>query len=75
MASCKDDDNEPQGIVQDATPYEMSIGGFPVPNIAVDNQLTEQGVELGRMLFYEKMLSADGTQACASCHFQAICFY
>lgn len=74
LASCKDDDNEPQGIVQDATPYEMSIGGFPVPNIAVDNQLTEQGVELGRMLFYEKMLSADGTQACASCHFQQFAF-
>jgi predicted small secreted protein len=53
VVSCKDDDNEPQGIVQDTTPYEMSIGGFPIPNIASDNQLTVQGVKLGRMLFYE----------------------
>ena len=74
VVSCKDDDNEPQGIVQDTTPYEMSIGGFPIPNIASDNQLTVQGVKLGRMLFYEEMLSADGTQACASCHLQEFAF-
>ena len=74
VVSCKDDDNEPQGIVQDTTPYEMSIGGFPIPNIASDNELTVQGVKLGRMLFYEKMLSADGTQACASCHLQEFAF-
>jgi cytochrome c peroxidase len=29
-----------------------------------------QGVQLGRMLFYEKSLSKDGTQACANCHIQ-----
>ena len=74
VVSCKDDDNEQQGIVQDTTPYEMSIGGFPIPNIASDNQLTVQGVKLGRMLFYEEMLSADGTQACASCHLQEFAF-
>lgn len=74
VVSCKDHDNEPQGIVQDTTPYEMSIGGFPIPNIASDNELTVQGVKLGRMLFYEKMLSADGTQACASCHLQEFAF-
>ena len=75
IASCKDDDgNEPVGVVQDNTPYMLSYGNFPAPNIATDNQLTQQGVKLGRMLFYEKMLSADGTQACASCHFQEFAF-
>jgi len=31
-------------------------------------------VHLGRMLFYEKKLSRDGTQACASCHRQEHAF-
>lgn len=75
IASCKDDDgNAPIGIVQDNTPYQLNYGSFTTPNIAADNQLTTQGVQLGRMLFYEKMLSADGTQACASCHFQEFAF-
>ena len=37
-------------------------------NIPADNPLTEKGVELGRMLFYDKILSSDGTISCASCH-------
>ncbi|WP_020526394.1 cytochrome-c peroxidase [Flexithrix dorotheae] len=39
-----------------------------------DNPMTIQGVELGRMLFYEKKLSGDNTQACASCHQQKNAF-
>ena len=75
IASCKDDDgNEPVGVVQDNTPYMLSYGNFPAPNIATDNQLTQQGVKLGRMLFYEKMLSANGEMACASCHLQEFAF-
>lgn len=35
-----------------------------------DNPLTEEGVRLGRMLFYEKKLSQDGTISCSSCHQQ-----
>ena len=41
-----------------------------LPDLPADNALTVQGVELGRMLFYEKMLSRDGSQACADCHRQ-----
>lgn len=74
VVSCKDDNNEPLGVVQDNAPYIMSYGNFTTPNFAVDNPLTKQGVQLGRMLFYEKALSADGTQACASCHFQQFAF-
>ncbi|WP_157501540.1 cytochrome-c peroxidase [Echinicola vietnamensis] len=43
----------------------------PMP---ANNPLTEEGVALGRMLFYEKQLSIDGTMACASCHQQAKAF-
>ncbi|HET6880775.1 MAG TPA: cytochrome c peroxidase [Pirellulales bacterium] len=33
-----------------------------------DNLLTPQRVRLGRKLFFDPILSADGTVACASCH-------
>lgn len=32
--------------------------------------MTKEGVELGRHLFYDKRLSADGSISCASCHQQ-----
>lgn len=70
--ACKDDksDKVDSGVEYDATPYAMDIGDFEAPIIAADNPLTVQGVRLGRMLFYEKKLSQDGTQSCASCHRQ-----
>jgi len=43
---------------------------FPQMPIPDDNPLTEEGIFLGRKLFYEPMLSGDGTQSCAECHFQ-----
>ena len=36
--------------------------------IPEDNALTPQRVALGRKLYFEKRLSADGTVACATCH-------
>ena len=57
-------------IVQDNTEYELDFGSFPSPDIPADNSLTEQGVLLGRMLFYDQTLSKDLTQSCASCHRQ-----
>jgi cytochrome c peroxidase len=54
----------------DATPYVLDVKGLPMPRLPVDNALTVQKVELGRMLFYETMLSSDNTQSCASCHKQ-----
>jgi cytochrome c peroxidase len=43
---------------------------FPVPRVPDSNPLTEAKAELGRYLFYDKRLSGNGTQACASCHHQ-----
>src|SRR5688572_31981416 len=48
--------------------------GFPPPNIPADNPLTEAKVELGRHLFYDKRLSGNETQSCASCHKQELAF-
>ena len=42
--------------------------------IPTDNKPTEEGVLLGRMLFYDPILSADSSQSCASCHNQDLAF-
>lgn len=39
-----------------------------------NNPLTEEGVNLGRHLFYEKSLSIDSTISCGSCHVQKLGF-
>ncbi len=79
-SGCKDDDNtvivEPieETVVYDDTPFELKYGNLPTPNLPEDNPLTVQGVELGRMLFYDKLLSKGEVQACATCHNQSIGF-
>ena len=48
--------------------------GFPTPRLPANATLTPELAELGRHLFYDKRLSGNGTQACASCHEQARAF-
>jgi cytochrome c peroxidase len=48
--------------------------GFPPPPAPPSNPLTLEKIELGRHLFYEKRLSANGTQSCGSCHQQRLAF-
>jgi cytochrome c peroxidase len=57
-------------------PYPLKIPEKFSTNISMptDNPLTIQGVELGRMLFYEKRLSGNNTMSCASCHKQEKAF-
>lgn len=57
------------------TPYSFNIpNGYPKPIDPDYNKTTEEGVALGRKLFYDKKLSANGTLSCASCHKQEIGF-
>lgn len=53
------------------TPLELEtpfyFGDFVIPS---SNPMTEEGVSLGRMLFYDPRLSADNTISCATCHQQ-----
>jgi len=44
------------------------------PIIPVDNPLTKEGIALGKKLFYDPILSGDGSQSCAGCHNQANAF-
>ncbi len=39
-------------------------------NTPVSNRVTNEGATLGRVLFYDKTLSANGTISCSSCHLQ-----
>jgi cytochrome c peroxidase len=38
------------------------------PIIPSNNPLTQEGVALGKKLFFEKLLSKNNTQSCATCH-------
>ena len=50
-------------------PYVWNMPeGFPPPSVPEDNPMSRAKVELGRQLFYDQRLSANGEQACASCH-------
>jgi cytochrome c peroxidase len=48
--------------------------GFPQPLVPADNPMSAEKVELGRRLFYDRRLSGNGAQACASCHQQRLAF-
>ncbi|NNE92510.1 MAG: cytochrome C peroxidase [Verrucomicrobiales bacterium] len=41
---------------------------FPKVEFPADNPLTEAGIELGRQLFFDPILSKGETQSCATCH-------
>jgi cytochrome c peroxidase len=48
--------------------FSADIGPLPAVPVPEDNPLTPEKVELGRLLFFDARLSADGSLACVSCH-------
>lgn len=60
---------EPQG-----TRFVAPAHFPPVTYTFARNPVTEAGFQLGRMLFYDPILSRDSTVSCASCHLQAKAF-
>jgi cytochrome c peroxidase len=76
ILSCRKDPGiEPATTTPYTFEYPGIIGDYlpPVP-VPADNPMTEEGVELGRKLFFEEMLSADNTQSCATCHIPSASF-
>lgn len=76
LVSCRKD---PKPYVGDTTPYKYDypqLFDSYLPAIAEsqDNPTTEEGVELGRLLFFDKRLSEGNVQSCGSCHFPANSF-
>ena len=81
LVSCRDDDdnvitngngNGNGGGNGDPSPIALDIpihfSRIPNPIIPEDNSLTEEGVFLGKQLFFEKKLSKDNSLSCSGCH-------
>lgn len=71
------------GSITSFTPKRRSPSPYPLVypayfgnriNTREDNPLTLEGVYLGRLLFYEKKLSANNTISCGTCHQQQYAF-
>src|SRR4249920_1481042 len=62
----------PSPVPADSLPETLSLDAVPLglgPRPPVpDNPFTAARVALGRRLFFDPILSADNTVACASCH-------
>ncbi len=61
------------------TPVDLDLpreglANWPEMPIPADNPTTEEGIALGRHLFYDPILSGDDTLSCASCHRQEAAF-
>jgi len=73
--ACQSPEEEAAVISTEPTPYILSFpSNLAPPIIPADNPLTEEGVKLGRVLFYEKKLSAKNNISCGSCHMQKFAF-
>ncbi len=82
VVACKDkppieEEIEEQPIEANYNPtsYDLSIPDLlPEMDIPADNELTVAGVQLGRHLFFDPILSLDSTISCASCHLPELGF-
>lgn len=88
FVACKDDDDPVtntcgEDLQIDWESISTTNEAYPLPQYATlpqnvpnnpDNPTTVEGVELGRRLFYDPILSGDSTQSCASCHAQTFGF-
>lgn len=77
FVSCSDDSN-PDEPGYEPIPYTLELppifDRINPPSIPSDNPLTEEGVALGKKLFFDPILSGDNTLACAGCHKPANAF-
>ena len=68
-AGCSKRRPTPTPLTDFSAPFVF--GRFQVPE---DNPLTVEAVELGRRLFYDPRLSANGKVSCSTCHIQRLAF-
>ena len=72
MASPNDENDKPI-LPVDTLPANLKIDQVPIgfeelPDSPADNPTTMEKVKLGHRLFFDPILSNDGTVSCASCH-------
>ncbi len=80
LDSCKKDvclncsDQKPVEAFQ-TTPYNLQYPDhFIIPTLSEENPLTEEGIVLGRRLFYDASWTNGGGTSCNSCHQQNLAF-
>lgn len=59
---------EQDGHLNQTYVFDLAFTFDSLPPIPHDNALTEARIALGKQLFFDKRLSADGNTSCASCH-------
>lgn len=64
----------PTDVPEEVVAEESLPKGFPAPLVPTQNPQSKVKIELGRRLFYDKRMSGNGTQSCASCHKQELGF-
>ncbi len=72
LFSCSKENEEDLQIENGYKPQPLSLRvptGWPIPMIPTFNPTTVEGVRIGRMLFYDPILSSNGL-SCSSCHHQ-----
>jgi cytochrome c peroxidase len=70
LVSCEPDPpvDPVDSFVYNPTPFDLRVPrGFQTPYLSDENPLTVEGVALGRMLYYDPILSTTGL-SCSSCH-------
>ncbi|KAA3595947.1 MAG: cytochrome-c peroxidase [Calditrichaeota bacterium] len=73
--SCSDNSDDTNQNSDSPTLVEFNKPkGFPNVVIPEDNPQTVEGIKLGRMLYYDRILDKDSSRACASCHLQNLSF-
>ena len=59
----------PKDTLPESIEFKSTELGFSkLPDTPADNPITDAKIRLGRKLFFDPILSHDGTVACASCH-------
>ena len=58
----------PPQIIAAETVSPTALAALPAPPSPPENPTTPEKVELGKMLFFDRRLSGDGTMSCATCH-------
>lgn len=79
VVSCKPEKDQELGPpVVIHTPFDPDVPYyFPQMDVPADNPLTNEGIELGRRLYYDPILSTNGPfegRSCSSCHYQTHSF-
>lgn len=77
-AGCSDEDEGPTGVTSPTVPTDLRdrFGLEPLPEIVypVDNPPLQERIALGRLLFYDPILSGERDVACGTCHHPTFAF-